>query len=228
MTEQATEQATEHTRTEHQGATQQTGFTWGVYGDATLAGMAVLLPIPFLDDVVERHFRRRMPDAIAKAHDQRLDPAIVEILNRGERGIFASTLLYVLKLPIKLLTRLSRKIFYVLTIHQATETLSYYWQRAFLMNYMLEAGHLHSPDTVERAQKAMEHTIKNTSSPLGSLARHVVRNVGSAWRVARHALRGRNEKAWSESRDMVSREWNSYTSFFERLSQQYEENYQQH
>jgi hypothetical protein len=73
----------------------------------------------------------------------------------------------------------------------------------------------------------MEHTINNTSSPLGSLARHVVRNLGSVWNVARHALRGRTKEVWSESRDMVSREWHSYTTFFERLSQQYEENYQQ-
>jgi hypothetical protein len=187
----------------------------------------VLLPIPFLDDAVERHFRRRMPAAIAQANQQRLDPAIIDILNRGERGFFASTVLYVLKIPLKLIVRLSRKIFYVLTVHEATEKLSYYWQRAFLLNYMMEAGHLHSAESSEHAQQAMERTIERTSSPLGSLARHVVRNVGSVWRVARHALRGRNKEVWSESRDMVSREWNSYATFFERLSEQYEQHYQQ-
>jgi hypothetical protein len=189
--------------------------------------MSVLLPIPFLDDAVERHFRRRMPAAIARANQQHLDPTIIDILNRGERGILTSAALYVLKIPLKLIIRLSRKIFYVLTVHEATEKLSYYWQRAFLLNHMMEAGHLHSTESSEHAQQAMERTIEHTSSPLGSLARHVVDNAGSVWRVARHALHGRNKEVWSESRDMVSREWNSYATFFERLSEQYEQHYQQ-
>jgi hypothetical protein len=218
---------TENNRKEPHSNVQQSHFSWAVYGDATLAGLSVLLPIPFLDDAVERHFRRRMPAAIAGANQQRLDPTIIDILNRGERGFFASAALYVLKIPLKLVIRLSRKIFYVLTVHEATEKLSYYWQRAFLMNYMMEAGHLHSAESSEYAQQAMERTIENTSSPLGSLARHVVRNAGSVWRVARHALRGRNEEVWSESRDMVSREWNSYATFFERLGEQYAQHYQQ-
>jgi hypothetical protein len=141
--------------------------------------------------------------------------------------LLASAALYVLKIPFKLILRLSRKILYVLTIHEATRMLSYYWQRAFLMNYMIEAGHLNSLESAERARQAMDHVIEETSSPLTSLAQHVVHNAGSVLRVTRHALRGRNEEVWSESRDMVSREWDSYATFFERLGQRYEQRYQQ-
>jgi hypothetical protein len=208
-----------------QNSVQQAHFTWASYGDATLAGLSVLIPIPFLDDAVERHFRRRMPPSIARTHQQQLSPDVVAILNRGERGFITNIIVYVLKMPFKLIIRLSRKILYVLTIHEATEKLSYYWQRAFLLNFMLEAGHLKNPDTARHAQDAMDRAIQDTSSPLVSLARHVVHNVGSVANVTRHALRGRNESVWSESRDMVSREWNSYATFFERLGQRYEQYY---
>jgi hypothetical protein len=207
---------------------QQAHFTWAVYGDATLAGLSVLIPIPLLDDAVERHFRRRMPTAIADAHQKRLAPGVTNVLNRGERGLLASAALYVLKVPLKLIIRLSRKILYVLTIHEATKMLSYYWQRAFLMSHMMDEGHLDSPESARRARQAMDRVIDDTSSPLTSLAWHVVQNVGSVLRVARHALRGRNDEVWSESRDMVSREWNNYATFFERLCERYEQYYQQH
>lgn len=222
-------EATEKTRDseQSQNSLQQAHFTWATYGDATLAGLAVLIPIPLLDDAVERHFRRRMPASIARSHDQHLSHTIIKILNQGQRGFFFRSVLYVLKLPLKLILRLSRKILYVLTIHEATESLSYYWQRAFLMNYMLEAGHLRNPDLARHARKSMDRAINNTSSPLTSLARHVVRNVGSVWNVTRHALRGRNEQVWSESRDMVTREWNSYATFFERLAQRYKQYYRE-
>ncbi|HMR66443.1 MAG TPA: hypothetical protein PKE64_20720, partial [Anaerolineae bacterium] len=52
-----------------------TDFDWGVYADATMAGLAVLVPIPILDWLLEEIFRRRMPQAIARQRGQRLSSA---------------------------------------------------------------------------------------------------------------------------------------------------------
>jgi hypothetical protein len=48
-------------RTQSPDGVHQSEFTWAIYGDATLAGLSALLPIPILDDVIEQRFRRRMP-----------------------------------------------------------------------------------------------------------------------------------------------------------------------
>jgi len=43
-----------------------TEFDWIIYADATFAGLALLLPIPFVDGLIEAYFRRRMPGDIAR------------------------------------------------------------------------------------------------------------------------------------------------------------------
>ena len=40
-------------------------FDWIIYRDATLAGLAALLPVPYVDDAIEGRFRRQMPTSIA-------------------------------------------------------------------------------------------------------------------------------------------------------------------
>jgi hypothetical protein len=45
-----------------------TDFDWLVYADATFAGLAILLPFPFVDSWLEGYFRRRMPGDITRAH----------------------------------------------------------------------------------------------------------------------------------------------------------------
>ena len=37
-----------------------TDFDWLVYSDATFAGLSVLIPVPFLDALMEEYFRRAM------------------------------------------------------------------------------------------------------------------------------------------------------------------------
>ncbi|NJO05277.1 MAG: hypothetical protein HC876_06980 [Chloroflexaceae bacterium] len=166
----------------------QTDFKWPLYADATLAGLAALFPIPLVDMMIEDRFRRRIPGAVARYHHRSLPTGVAEELNQSQRGWFGTTVLFLAQLPFKLILRLSRKILYFFAIKAATDQLSEYWQRAFLMNYMLNAGHLETPKSAAQARRAMDEVIERSPSPLLSVARVVVANVGVC--LARCGVRG--------------------------------------
>ena len=53
-----------------------TDFDWLVYADATFAGLAILIPFPFVDSLLEEYFRRRMARDIARRRGRTLSPAV--------------------------------------------------------------------------------------------------------------------------------------------------------
>ncbi len=133
----------------------RTNFDWSVYADATLAGLSVLIPIPLLDTVFETFFRRRMPRSIARSHGRVLPANIQAALRLNLRSWFQTYLMLPLTLTIGLVRRLSRKLLYFLTIKEAADALSQYWHRAFLLDYMLAAGHLETVASAHVARQAM-------------------------------------------------------------------------
>ena len=200
----------------------QTAFEWPLYADATLAGLSVLFPIPLLDWLLEEYFRRRMPRAIARYRRQTLPAAVVEHLNGPRRGCLVTTLRLLIRIPIELLKRLVKKLFYILTVKEAADQLSYYWQRAFLLNYMLAAGHLATVEAAAQAQQAMEEVLNAASSPLVALAKLV---VTSPLRVMR--LLGGRPTAPSPQQSIFRRQWSAYQGYLESLAAQYERRYQE-
>lgn len=165
-----------------------TTFEWPLYADATFAGLAALFPIPLLDWALEEIFRRRMVRAIARYRGQPLPLEVVWALNGPKRGCLATGLRFLIRLPLELLKRLFRKLLYVLTVKEATDQLSYYWQRAFLLDYMLTAGHLVTTESARQAQQAMEETLRLTASPFIGLAKTVVTTPLRVIRLLGHAL----------------------------------------
>ncbi len=94
----------------------RTTFDWSRYADATLAGLSVLIPIPFLDTVFERFFRHRMPTTIARSRGRVLPARIEAELTPTSRNVVRACLTLPLTLTIGLVQRLSRKLLYFLTI----------------------------------------------------------------------------------------------------------------
>lgn len=206
-------------------AQPHTDFEWPIYADATLAGLSVLFPIPLVDWWLEERFRRRMPNAIARYHGQSLAHAVVQELNASDRGCLASGLLFVVKLPLELIKRLSSKILYFLTIKAATDQVSYYWQRAFLLDYALAAGHLQNVETARRARHAMERVLESTSSPFGSLARRLIGSVRDIVPTLRRGRRGQEEQVLQQERASVQQNWGVYEGFLRSLAEKYQESY---
>lgn len=204
----------------------RTDFAWPIYANATLAGSAVLFPIPLVDWWLEERFRRRMLPSIAQQRGQSLSPAARATIDAGQRGCVMSGIVFLARLPLELLKRLSRKILYILTIKEATEKVSYYWQRAFLLDYMLTAGHLADAESARRARDAMERVLDSTPSPLTSLAEQILRRVRQRLPGARRTSRQAVEAAAADQQDFLAQRWSAYAGFLRGLAERYHDAYE--
>ena len=198
-------------------------FEWAIYVDATLAGLAILIPIPLLDLFFEWIFKRRMPQAIAKRNGRTLSSETVRQLNRSNWSCLGC-LLWPLELVWLLLKRTYRTILYFLTVKEATDKLSYYWHRAYLLNKMMERGDLATDEEAALAAQALHQVLESvTTSPLTQLAKEVVANVRhilrSSWRWLR---RKQEDEMMAKTRSQMATAWRDLSGYFEQVAAQYE------
>ena len=203
-------------------------FDWAIYVDATLAGLAILIPIPLLDVLFEWIFKRRMPQAIAKRNGRILSPEIVRQLNQSNFSC-QGCLLWPLELVWLLLKRTYRTILYFLTIKDATDKLSYYWHRAYLLNLMMQRDDLAGAEESELAAQALHQVLSSlTTSPLTQLAQQVVANVRhilrSSWRWLR---RKQEDEMMSNTRTQMASAWRDLSGYFAQVAQTYEQQLEQ-
>lgn len=203
-------------------------FDWAIYVDATLAGLAILIPIPLVDLLFEWIFKRRMPQAIARRNDRTLSSETVRQLNRSSFSCLGC-LLWPLELVWLLLKRTYRTILYFLTIKEATDKLSYYWHRAFLLDFMMKRGDLRGPEASALAAQALHQVLDSlTTSPLTQLAQQVVANVRhilrSSWRWLR---RKQEDEMMAETRSQMANAWRDLSAYFAQVMVRYEEQLEQ-
>ena len=203
--------------------TQDEKFEWAIYVDATLAGLAILIPIPLLDLFFEWIFKRRMPQAIAKRNGRTLSPETVRQLNRSNWSCLGC-LLWPLELVWLLLKRTYRTILYFLTVKEATDKLSYYWHRAYLLDKMMERDDLATEEESALAAQALHQVLESvTTSPLTQLAKEVVANVRhilrSSWRWLR---RKQEDEMMAKTRSQMATAWRDLSGYFEQVAAQYE------
>ncbi len=204
-----------------------TSFDWGIYSDATFAGLSVLIPIPLLDLAFESFFRRRMPGDIARSRGRKLSPPVIDALNRGQ-GCFSGCLTLPFQLALEFIKRLSTKLLYFLAIKSASDQLSYYWHRAFLIDYSLQQGYLSDPISAGVAQQAMQQALKEAdTSPLGQLAYQVVSGAKNVLRMLRLARRDERSAEIEQTRREIDRNWARFADYLNSLAQRYEEVYRQ-
>ena len=203
----------------------QTSFDWTLYADATFAGLAVLIPIPFLDDAFEWVFRRRMLSTIARSRGHHLPPAVIAMVNRSSGTWLAGCLRLPISLTLGLLQRLSRKLLYVLTIRAATEQLNAYWHRAFLLDYMLAAGHLDTVASAQVAHTALEQVLNTIESPFTQLARQVIGSTRHVWRTLSRARRGQAAADESQTQQTMRQQWDGFATYLETLAARYQQTY---
>lgn len=203
-------------------------FDWLIYADATLAGLAALIPLISLDWLVEEFFRRRIPGQIAKYRGQRLPVEVRRALNRNYRGGCAkSCLLLPLTAGYWLFKKLSRKILYFLSVKEASDNVSYYWHLAYLTDYALAAGHLTTPESARIARESMEQVIRATMhSPLYQLATEVVRNTHHVLRISYKFLRGKDSNILGHLIELMASEWSQFDTYFKTVGALYLQTYQ--
>jgi hypothetical protein len=198
-------------------------FDWAIYADATFAGLSILIPIPFVDSFFEWIFSRRMLRAIARRAGRPLAPAVLAEIERNDTPWLVGCLLLPITLTWSLLKRLSKKILYFLTIKEATDKLSYYWHRAFLLDYMLAAGHLDDPGAAYVGRLALAHTLNTAgTSPLTQLARQIVAAPRHIFASLRRARRGQEDAEMLERRSRIARAWDSFGAYLAALAERYD------
>ena len=205
-----------------------TRFDWLQYADATFAGLATLIPLPLVDSLIESYFRRRMVWNIAKRRQVRLPDPIYQHMTR-EGCNWGAVLLWPITLVWKFLKKLSRKILYFLTVKEATDKLSYYWHRAYLLDYMIVQGHLEQEETAVLARTALEQVLDTiTTSPLTKLAQQVANNTRHVWRTLRRVRwRNQEDETIAASKAMMDEQWEESATYLATIAQQYELLYEQ-
>ncbi|MCA9900570.1 MAG: hypothetical protein H6654_06285 [Ardenticatenaceae bacterium] len=203
---------------------QNEKFEWAIYVDATLAGLAILIPLPLVDVLFEWIFKRRMPQAIAKRNGRTLTPETVRQLNRGQFSCLGC-LLWPLELVWLLLKRTYRTILYFLTVKEATDKLSYYWHRAYLLDKMMERGDLDNLESAALAAQALHQVLESiTTSPLTQLAQEVIGNVRHILRSSWRWLRRRQEdEMMARTRSQMATAWRDLSVYFAQVGTQYEQ-----
>jgi hypothetical protein len=196
-------------------------FEWSRYADATLAGLSVLVPIPFLDDAFEAFFRGRIPGAVARSRGRTLPDDVRAVLSEGDASRWGCATIP-LRLTLGLLKRLSRKILYFLTIKSATDRLSHHWSRAFLIDHMLVAGQLENAASARTARQAMDEVLASTAGPLPRLARQVIATTRNVWPALRRARRGEQSEEMRQVRSEMEGRWGEAAEDLRTLADRYD------
>lgn len=209
----------------------QTEFVWQVYADATLAGVAKLVPVPFVDLIIEEYFRRRMPRDIGWYNGRVLDAHIVSKLNRRRP---ANPVLGCLLLPFRavfyLFRDILRTILYAFTVADATENLGYYWHRAFLLNYAIQQGHLDDAARADLSLSAIDRTLSEvTTSPILQLAQQVIinwkRQLSMIRTYVRFARSRVETKTVQEAKATIGTAWGNYRAYWLQVAGHYDDAY---
>lgn len=202
-----------------------TDFDWARYADATFAGLSVLIPIPFVDDAFEAFFRGRIPGAVARSRGRTLAAPVRRVLEEEDAGGRSGCAALPVRIVVGIFKRLSRKLLYFLTVKQATDRLSHYWYRAFLLDHMLAQGHLESPDSARVAHQSMEELLATTKGPLPQVAKQMVTQMRNVWPALRRARRGEEAEEVRETRNQLERRWNEVAEHLGAIADRYDEVY---
>ena len=209
--------------------TLRSKFDWHIYANATFAGLSVLIPIPLLDVLFEQIFRRRMPGAIGKRNGRSLPKATIQELNRLPPGCLQTCLGWPILIIFTFLKSLYRTIFYFLTLKDASDNLSLYWHRAFLLDYIIRAGYTDDAATVPIAAAALRQILDDIPiSPLSQLAREIVASVRHTFTSLRRVMRrGEEDEVVTQAKERMATLWSSYDDYFAGVAAHYEDTYTQ-
>jgi len=128
------------------------------------------------------------------------------------------------RLIVDLLKRLSRKIFYFLTIKEATDQLSLYWHRAFLLDYMMAVGYLTETSVNPAAIQALEAVVSQPDiSPLNQLSAQIVGSVRHIFRTLRQVRRGQEDEVVAETRSLMRGTWGDFTPYWQDLAAEFDQ-----
>ncbi len=205
-----------------------TVFDWRIYADATCAGLTALVPLPFVDLAFEGYFRRRIPATIARVRNRKLAEGSRRRLGRSSGRLVSIEGCVTVPLGVLryLTKKIWRKIIYVFAIADATSMVSAYWYRAYLLNHIINAGHVGQDVDWRRSTSVFEAVLRETDTgPLLGLARQTVSSVHRVLRLLILARRrGAAEETESLSKILRSH-WEAAETSLVQLAVRYNDAY---
>ncbi|MCA1635821.1 MAG: hypothetical protein LC802_19560 [Acidobacteria bacterium] len=174
----------------------EAGNQRGLVTYAIFVGLTPLIPVPFVDDLAQSYFRRRLVRLLAASHGRALGPEDLDALvaERGG-GCLSGCVVQAVVYPLK---KVFRKIFYFLEWKRAADLTSQTYHYGYLLNYALQprAGGesimaLRGASAVREAIEAVcrDSPIKPVESAVGGTFRQSKRVLGSAAGLLAQTLR---------------------------------------
>jgi len=150
---------------------------------SVLTGLTPLIPVPFVDDLVKTHVRRRLFRLLGEARGAGLGQDTIDTLARETSGgCLGGCLSQVFLYPLK---KIFRKVFFFLEWKRAADLTSYTYHFGYLVDYALQKG-LFAPGVgtgrVDEIRAAIERTCHE--API----RPVERAVSATFRHSHSAL----------------------------------------
>ena len=207
---------------------QNPQFDWRIYSDATCAGLSVLIPLPLVDIVFETVFRRRIPGAVAKIRLRPVTPIVRRRLGQSVDGPLSLSGCVVVPIAVAkyIVRRLWRKIIYVFAIKDATTALAEYWNRAYLTDHMVRAGHLGPEADTDLALEVYWGVLRSIDpSPLMGLARLMVANVHQVLRLLVRARRLGATEVTRSLGEVFASHWRAAEASFQAAADLYNVRY---
>ena len=169
---------------------------------------------------------RRGARIVARRRGRALSPAVVREINRRRGdGCLSGCVTLPLELVIYVLRNLYRTIVYVLTVVDASEKLSEYWHRAFLLDYMIGRGHLDDVARATIAAEAMRRVMVTTqTSPMLNLAGEIIERARHQLRALLRAflrfIRRREDTAEvKRTRTTIAQQWAGFRDYLYELAE---------
>lgn len=119
-----------------------------------LCGLAMLIPLPWVDEYVERRVTRRLYQRVASQRGVSLGDEQLDVLVEDRSSLAVAVGVAVLKWPFK---KLFKTVFYFLTVKDALDALARAAHRATLLDEALERGLL--PDRARDVRASMDHAL---------------------------------------------------------------------
>lgn len=187
-----------------------------------------MIPIPLVDLLFERVFRRRMPGEIAQARRREIDRLDRMRLGRGHGRLVS--IAGCLAIPVGFVRyvfrKLWRKIIYVFAVTDAANQIAEYWHRAYLLDHIISAGHLEPEADTDRAVQVFMQTLRVIDTgALVFLAREVI--SGTA-RVLRLLVRARRHGAAGQAEsisDILRSQWDAAEQELVKTAARYDQLY---
>lgn len=185
--------------------TKETSVQRTLVAHAVLVGVTPLIPVPVLDDLTKKYFRKRLVRSLAAANGRTLgDEELSALVRERERGCLSGCLVAVFIYPLK---AIFRKVFYFLEWKRAADLTSRTYHFGYLVAYSMQPRKdgaslldLCGAKAVNEAAQAVcrESPIKPVEGAIGGTLRGSKRILSAAASLLAGSLRRLSGRARAE------------------------------